>query len=432
MTTSDADVGARLRALRTGQGLTQRELAGDRYTTAFVSSIEAGRRQPSSDALEHFANQLGVDPEVLRDGRPSTAVLELALAEARHTQAVGDTTLAREQIDEVLGLAIEHELPVLRSQALVALGFWALRSGDVRGSLAHYEEAEKLLVDQPEPARALAVAGQARCLRILGDVRRSVMVVERALDELERAGLPDPLALMVLHAQAVPAYMDLGLSRKAEAAAETALGLAAQVPDPLRQADMYRAVARGFLDGNRVPQARQAVARAQELYDQLDLRTDVGHCYWARGWIYEHSATANLASARRQLETARQIFIETGSRFDEGLVTVELADIVRRLGAFDRARALIADIQDYPEVVALPGAYAEVERCLGLIAADEGEYPRALTHLERAIALFRQAEELLHEARTYRHLGDVRSAAGDADGATRAYRDGLTALDRVS
>jgi tetratricopeptide (TPR) repeat protein len=429
---NDTEVGARLRLLRTKQGLTQRELAGDRYTTAFVSSIEAGRRHPSPDALEHFAGRLGVDAEALRDGRPSTATLELRLVEARRTQALGDAELARTQIEEVRALSEEHGLQKLQAMSLVALGHWSLRSGDPRGALAQYETAEKLLSDEPEPERALAVAGQARCLRILGDVRRSLIVVERALEELERAGLPDPQALMALNAQAVPAYMDLGLSTKAEVAAQTALDLAPHVPDPLRRADMYRSVARGFLDGNRVPQAREAVARAQELYDQLDLRADIGHCYWARGWIYEHSATANLASARRQLELAREIFIETGSRFDEGLVTVELADIVRRLGAFDRARALIADVREFPEIVGLPAASAEVERCLGLIAADELRYPRALTHLERAIALFRQSEELLHEARTYRHLGDVQAAAGDADGAMRAYRDGLVALDRIS
>src|SRR3954466_5008483 len=110
---NDAEVGARLRLLRTRQGLTQRELAGDRYTTAFVSSIEAGRRHPSPEALEHFAARLGVDAEALRHGRPSTATLELRLVEARRTQAVGDAATARTRIEEVLGLAEEHALPHL-------------------------------------------------------------------------------------------------------------------------------------------------------------------------------------------------------------------------------------------------------------------------------------------------------------------------------
>src|ERR671929_169869 len=44
--------GSRLRKLRLARGMTQKELAGDRYTHAYVSSIEAGRRMPSREALQ--------------------------------------------------------------------------------------------------------------------------------------------------------------------------------------------------------------------------------------------------------------------------------------------------------------------------------------------------------------------------------------------
>ena len=54
-------LGTRLRRLRRDQGLTQRQLGAPRYTHAYVSTIEAGRRRPSREALEHFASNLGVD-----------------------------------------------------------------------------------------------------------------------------------------------------------------------------------------------------------------------------------------------------------------------------------------------------------------------------------------------------------------------------------
>ncbi|MGZ4129916.1 MAG: helix-turn-helix domain-containing protein [Actinomycetota bacterium] len=57
--------GSRLRKMRLSRDMTQKQLAGDRYTHAYVSSIEAGRRMPSRDALEHFASQLGVDVDEL-------------------------------------------------------------------------------------------------------------------------------------------------------------------------------------------------------------------------------------------------------------------------------------------------------------------------------------------------------------------------------
>ena len=58
-------IGTRLRRLRTARGLTQKELAAPRYTHAYVSSIESGRRRPSLEALEHFASKLGVPVEEL-------------------------------------------------------------------------------------------------------------------------------------------------------------------------------------------------------------------------------------------------------------------------------------------------------------------------------------------------------------------------------
>jgi tetratricopeptide (TPR) repeat protein len=195
---------------------------------------------------------------------------------------------------------------------------------------------------------------------------------------------------------------------------------------------MYRAVARGFLQSNRVDEARTAVARATELYDQLEMRTDVGPCHWTRGWVAARGPKPDLPSASQAMDQARQIFVETQSRYDEALVTIELADIVRRLGQFDRARQLIQGVEDYPELVNSPAAYAESERCLGLIAADEDDVAAALLRLERAITLFHQAEELLEEARTYRYLGDLRHGSGNADGALAAYRQGLLALDNGS
>ena len=62
-------IGTRLRQIRVARGMTQAELASPRYTHAYVSAIEAGRRQPSTKAIEHFAARLGVDPDELMTGR---------------------------------------------------------------------------------------------------------------------------------------------------------------------------------------------------------------------------------------------------------------------------------------------------------------------------------------------------------------------------
>jgi transcriptional regulator with XRE-family HTH domain len=53
-------IGERLRAARLRAGLTQQQLAGDRYTKAYVSALETGVARPSMVALRYLSARLGV------------------------------------------------------------------------------------------------------------------------------------------------------------------------------------------------------------------------------------------------------------------------------------------------------------------------------------------------------------------------------------
>lgn len=53
--------GERLRSLRREAGLTQKELAGERFSHAYISSLESGRRSPSPAALLYLSGRLGAD-----------------------------------------------------------------------------------------------------------------------------------------------------------------------------------------------------------------------------------------------------------------------------------------------------------------------------------------------------------------------------------
>lgn len=57
--------GRRLRERRLAAGLSQAQLAGKRYSHAFVSSLESGRRGVSKDAVDYFAQRLGVPVQEL-------------------------------------------------------------------------------------------------------------------------------------------------------------------------------------------------------------------------------------------------------------------------------------------------------------------------------------------------------------------------------
>src|SRR5436309_15548634 len=61
-------LGERLRQLRVAAGLTQSELAGDRFSKEYVSQIERGKTRPAAETIEWLAERLGVDADFLANG----------------------------------------------------------------------------------------------------------------------------------------------------------------------------------------------------------------------------------------------------------------------------------------------------------------------------------------------------------------------------
>src|ERR687886_2880846 len=67
-TSSGNRLGERLRQLRVAAGLTQTDLAGDRFSKEYVSQIERGKTRPTRETIEWIAARLGVDASFLASG----------------------------------------------------------------------------------------------------------------------------------------------------------------------------------------------------------------------------------------------------------------------------------------------------------------------------------------------------------------------------
>ncbi len=320
-------IGTRLKRMRIARGLTQKELGEPRYTHAYVSTIEAGRRHPSRDALEHFATKLGVDVDELLTGRtPDLDVrLRLRLHEARVQISDGRFAEADEGLRHVVRQSKKFALPRLEAKAEEVRGLWLQRSGSPDEALEHYQRAEDLLRDEPPTARADVVDGMATCFAALGDVRYAVFLLRSLLDEIERASLRDPDALVRVHAGLVYFYLDLGLMQAAADSAAEAERLATRVDDPGRLAQMHMNVARQYLADGRIEDATASLQRAEDAYRQLGLVTEMGGAHLARGYLL--SRQGELAKAQAELEQARDIFERTSNTKD---LTRTLNELARR------------------------------------------------------------------------------------------------------
>ncbi len=420
--------GQRLKQLRIERGQTQRQLAEPAYTDAYVSAVEAGRRTPSAEALQHFARKLEVGEEELLTGRPPdlAARLELELQAARRTVSAGQMEAAQASFTQISTEAKAFALVRLEARAEQGKGLCAMSTGNLEGAIAFFEGAAERLQDEPATARVDAVAAKATCLRRMGDLRYAIYLLENLLETLERRGLSDPNSLLKIYASLVPPYFESGAYEQAAAAAQKALQLAPRASDAERIGDMHINVARVHLNNGRVADAEHSLHQATELYRELDLQYEIGISHFA--WGYVLSRQKELDQAQFQLERAKEIFSATHSHLDEASVGNELARIARQTGDVAKARTLLQEctglLEGGSDVAELASAYRE----LALLDLDE-DPALAEKNLQQAIELYERAEFKVEVAVTYRILGDLFAGQGKRDLARETYRSGILGLE---
>ena len=419
-------IGRRVQQMRSERGLTQRQLAEPAYTPAYISTLEAGRVRPSEEALRHIAERLGIAYEELVTGRPARLAtdLRLRLTEAQRTLAGGEAEQAAEQYVALLAEAESHELVDVQAIALLGLGECALDTGELTAAREYFERSERALADVPLPARVPALRGRAVSHYLAGELRYAVYLLESALDELNRSGLHDPDALLLLYASVIGPYMDMGAQARAAQAAEFALALAPQSGDPALVARMHRSVARTLLAEGRIAEADASLAKAAELYRTLQLRTELANCHWMRGYVCAQNG--ELDRAEGELRQALDMLSAGRAALYSSQVAVELADVLHRRGKSDEAAALLQDVLSDalgPERGALHSAAAH--RLLGIIAEDAGDTEAAEEHYVRALSMLERAGAAGDLADLCRLLGDLLRRTGRVEAALDAYRTGL-------
>ncbi|GGV74489.1 transcriptional regulator [Streptomyces gelaticus] len=419
------DLGRRVQNLRNERGLTQRQLAEPACTPAYISTPEAGRVRPPEAAVRHLAERLGVTYEELATGRPArlATALRLELVEAQRTLATGAAEDAAAAYLRLLAETDRDGLEEERATALLGLGHCALETGDLPAAREHFEAAEGLLADAPLPRRAPAVRGRAVAHLLAGELRYACYLLESAIDELNTSGLQDPGALLLLYTAAIAPYMDMGAHARAAQAGELALALAPRVSDPELVAGLHRSVARTLIAAGRTAEADASLAKAAEIYQQLQIRTELAHCHWMRGYV--RAQDGDLSGAESELCAARDMLASKRASLYTAQVEVELADVLRRRGETTRAQELLHRLlgELHPDRGSVHAGGAH--RLLGLIHEDRGELESAEEHYVTALSLLERAGAAGDLADICRLLGDLLRRVGRTEAAMDAYRTGL-------
>src|SRR5215472_7586274 len=139
-------LGERLRQLRVAAGMTQTELAGDRFSKEYVSQIERGKTRPTPETIEWLADRLGIDAGFLASGvaTDERAQLEGALTRAEALYEANEDEEAVDAFEPLVAAARATGLPELHVRALVGSGLAKMRIGDHRAALELLNEARAI------------------------------------------------------------------------------------------------------------------------------------------------------------------------------------------------------------------------------------------------------------------------------------------------
>ncbi|MEV6526385.1 helix-turn-helix transcriptional regulator [Longispora sp. NPDC051575] len=378
---SRESLGARLYRLRTQKGLTQKELAGDRYTAAYISTVEAERRTPSTDALAYFASRLGVSPAELSTGRPTELPVDLLISLAEADLAGKPGAYGR-----IRTRAAEHGLTRIEALALTGMG--------------ELDGADELLAAEPITVRVPLLTARARAAR----PAEAAYLLENALAQLHADGLPDPDAEAELRYALVHTYTDLGLTERAVEQADAAGALVGPTAEAAAVVERYLRTARTLRAQGRWADAEAAAERARAACRRREQRHSAAVGQWARGRLL--ARTGEHAAAVAELSHARELL--------GAAVAGELAEALWRVGRAEDAVAVAAEAE--PAV-----AY----RIKGLIARDAGDLAAAERELRAALGV----SVGLETCTVARELGDLLRAGGREMEAIDVYRQGLEAVE---
>src|SRR3954464_12779521 len=184
-------LGERLRSLRLAAGLTQSQVAGDRFSKEYVSQIERGKTRPTPDTIRWLADRLGVDAGFLANGvsADERGRVDAALARADALLEARRNDEALAEFEAVRAAVLATGSPELEVRALSGEATVLMRRVEIREAIALLERARALTetetfsgVERADVLFRLGVAGYK-----LNSVQSAIALFDEALKSAERS-----------------------------------------------------------------------------------------------------------------------------------------------------------------------------------------------------------------------------------------------------
>jgi tetratricopeptide (TPR) repeat protein len=432
--TTSARLGERVRALRVSAGLTQTQLAGERFSKEYISQIERGKTRPTESTIAWLADRLGVDPALLSSGistdervkvEASLARAEALSAAHRYDDAVAAYRDVRPSVE--LAGAWSLELRALTGEA------WALQEvGQVKEAIDLLLQAKELVerggfsdLDLADVLYRLAV-----CRYKLSSVSTAIALFDEALSLAERSGMPCDLLRSDILQRRSRCHRRLRDYVAAHDDVERALELAQELGD-------RDAIANAYFQASLVAQrqghyvlSRSYAQRAKELYLQLNDERNVGRLLLMLGGLT--LLLGDEESAVEHLKASYSRALDTDSPADAAQALEGIARVHLNRGEYDQAEGLARNAlellqgrEDYLHEV------CPSQLVLGRALLERGQLDEAEECFRAADAAAEQLASISHRTEAWVALGDLAARRGHDREAARLYRNAAEALQEI-
>ena len=410
-------IGHRIREARHRAGLTQQQLAGERYTKAYVSALETGIARPSMVALSYLSDRLGLPASHFIDEvHPAWTRLEVDMR-----LAAGDWQAAADGYRVLLDDTADD---AMRADLLRGLAEASARLDLGKDAIATASEAVRIYIANGRETDATLARYWLAYGLYQSDSEIDARSVLTALLEQVRSGLTvEPDFEMRLLTSLAAVESRAGQATRALTYLEEARGLATDLDDRRRAAFLfnlainYREVG-DFEAAIRSGTQGMALYRAAgAVFESARIENDLALAYLATGQI---DRAQELASdARRQIE-------ETGDeRWMASVVDTE-AQVALASGNIDEALRLAGSARDYATRSGneFAGLMAMLTEARALRRSGRAEEAEARFAEAASVARVSRAPNRLREV--LREWADLRAEAGDHRGAYELSSEALT------
>jgi tetratricopeptide (TPR) repeat protein len=414
-------VGQRLRQARKAAGLTQRELAFEGCTAAYVSRIEAGARVPSLQILREFGTRLGVSADYLATGHDELGGLSADLLEAEVSLQLGDEQRATELYEAARDRA---DSPAALARAQLGLGRLALRRDDAALGTALLEQAlSSGELDSGDASAAANALGRSYVSQ--NRYEDAFALFERSLDEARAHG--DRFEEVRFALLLANAYIDHGDYGRAHATLGEVLELARQTTDPMFRASLYWSQSRVHLSQGEPDRAAEYAQLAIATLKASEQTLAAAGALLLLAFI--ENDRGNPEAALALVEEGEPIVSAAGDSTNAAMFTVERARALSALGEGDEAVELLLGI--VPRLnAAAPQDATRAYSAVADVFRRQGDVARALELYELAVE---QAPiENRHVVAALRAMAEIHEEQGNGELALELLKRALAARSAVS